>query len=333
MSNVPVYVICDKNCKFEGMTKEQILTAIAQAVETGEIGDINTGFVQTIKTVNGVGLKFFVGTQNAYDALSDSDKENLFALITDDTSSAELLEYLNGLSDRVTVLENKAAASHATTADRATYATSAGTADTATSATKANKIASLGAAADNVARCVWFSDSDEKELPRRDDDFKYNPYTNTLTVKNVSGNASTATNDVNGHKLTSLVAVSDTIDHPQQGEVYLLGTLPVGKTISDVIGVVLNDGYNINGSSGAVFAINDSQKAHFEVICPRHVSSFESLDMSLVKMDVWINNEEKVAISFGSVVTATLEDDKVSVYLYKDYEDISMSLKVTVYFK
>ena len=87
MAGTPtVYVICDQNCKFEGMTKEQIYAAIMQAVNGGTIGDIDAGFITTIKTINGLPLKFFVGEQAAYDALSDEEKENLFALITNDTT-------------------------------------------------------------------------------------------------------------------------------------------------------------------------------------------------------------------------------------------------------
>lgn len=84
------YVLCDYNCKFEGMTKEQILTAISQAVETGEIKDVDTGFVQTIKTINGVGLKFFIGTQAEYEVLTEDEKQNLFAIITNDTTKESI---------------------------------------------------------------------------------------------------------------------------------------------------------------------------------------------------------------------------------------------------
>lgn len=92
-----VYVICDQNCKFEGMTKEQILTAIAQAVETGTIGDIDTGFITTIKTINGTPLKFFVGEQAEYDALTAEKKAGLFAIITNDATKAALLEAIEEL--------------------------------------------------------------------------------------------------------------------------------------------------------------------------------------------------------------------------------------------
>lgn len=92
-----VYVICDQNCKWEGMTKEQILTAIIQAVNEGTIGDIDTGFVTTIKTINGIPLKFFVGEQHEYEALTDEEKNNLYAIITNDTTKYGIEEAIKQL--------------------------------------------------------------------------------------------------------------------------------------------------------------------------------------------------------------------------------------------
>lgn len=98
-----VYVICDQNCKFEGMTKEQILTAIVQAVETGEIRDVDTGFITTIKTINGVPLKFFCGERWQYEELSEEEKENLYAIITnEDGSAAGIIETIEKLSSDMT---------------------------------------------------------------------------------------------------------------------------------------------------------------------------------------------------------------------------------------
>lgn len=106
MAGTPtVYVICDNNCKFEGMTKEQILTAISQAVESGEIKDVDAGFISTIKTINGVPLKFFVGDQSAYDALTDDEKNNLFALITNDATKEGFIEAIEYLKSSVETLE------------------------------------------------------------------------------------------------------------------------------------------------------------------------------------------------------------------------------------
>ncbi len=110
MATPTVYVICDNNCKFESMTKEQIYTAIMQAVETGKISDINTGFVSTIKTITNQPLRFFVGTQAQYNGLAEAAKENLFAIITDDTTKEGIINLLNDLIARATSLENRATA-------------------------------------------------------------------------------------------------------------------------------------------------------------------------------------------------------------------------------
>jgi hypothetical protein len=98
MSERNYWVFCDNNCKFPAMTKEQTLTAITQAVNEGTIGDIDTGFVTTIKTINGQPLKFFVGMQSAYEALTDAEKENLFAIITNDTFKESILSAVESLT-------------------------------------------------------------------------------------------------------------------------------------------------------------------------------------------------------------------------------------------
>lgn len=108
MADTPkVYVICDLNCKFEGMTKEQIYTAIVQAVNEGTIGDIDTGFVQTIKTINGKALKFFVGEQHEYELLSEKDREGLFAIITNDMDKYSILTAIETLQKSVNEMPEK----------------------------------------------------------------------------------------------------------------------------------------------------------------------------------------------------------------------------------
>ena len=94
-----VYVICDQNCKFEGMTKEQILAAISQAVNDGVIRDVDAGFITKIKTINGRTLRFFVGEQSAYDALTAVEKEDLFAIISNDTTKDGLLKAIEELKE------------------------------------------------------------------------------------------------------------------------------------------------------------------------------------------------------------------------------------------
>lgn len=124
MAGTPtVYVICDQNCKFEGMTKEQILTAIAQAVESGEIKDVDAGFITTIKTINNIPLKFFVGEQAAFDALSDEEKNNLFAIITNDTTKEGLEEAIKVINETIkNIFDGKLTVPKAEDATNAKYA-------------------------------------------------------------------------------------------------------------------------------------------------------------------------------------------------------------------
>lgn len=101
MSERNYYVICDDNCRFESMTKEQILTAIAQAVSTGEIQNVDTGFVTTLKEQNAsVGLKFWVGSQAEYNAL-DPKPSNTFCIITDDTTSEDIDTAIQNMQDEI----------------------------------------------------------------------------------------------------------------------------------------------------------------------------------------------------------------------------------------
>lgn len=92
-----------------------------------------------VTTIDGQVLKFFVGTQAAYNALSAEDKEGLFAIISDDKTKEEIFEAIKTLQTDVGELKNgiesgavvAEKATHATNADRATHAT---TADKATMA-------------------------------------------------------------------------------------------------------------------------------------------------------------------------------------------------------
>lgn len=101
------YVFCGNNCKYEAMTKEQILTAITQAVETGEIKDVDTGFITRIVEQNkGVALYFWVGTQAEYNAL-ETKADDCRYIITDDTTKEELATAIMGLTQSVETLQQK----------------------------------------------------------------------------------------------------------------------------------------------------------------------------------------------------------------------------------
>ena len=83
-------VISFDKCLFESMTKEQILAAIVQAVETHQITDVDTGFVQVLKEQNhGTGLKFWIGSTAEYNALQ-SIEQDVFYILTDDTELEDM---------------------------------------------------------------------------------------------------------------------------------------------------------------------------------------------------------------------------------------------------
>lgn len=87
MSEKKYYCFCGSNCKYETMTKEQIMAAIAQATGVTDI-DPDAGFISKVKETNGRYVTFWVGTQAQYNALQVKE-ENCLYIITDDTSKAD----------------------------------------------------------------------------------------------------------------------------------------------------------------------------------------------------------------------------------------------------
>lgn len=88
------YCFCGSNCKYETMTKEQILAAIAQATGFDNV-DPDAGFITKVKEKNGGNyVTFWVGTQAQYNAIASKDT-NCMYIITDDTTTADLLATIN----------------------------------------------------------------------------------------------------------------------------------------------------------------------------------------------------------------------------------------------
>lgn len=95
------YCMCGNNCKYETMTKEQILAAIVQAVETGTIMDVDTGFVTRLKEQNsGTYISFWIGTKEQYNRLTNKDKNCLY-IISDDTTTEDLRKMIEDLQKDV----------------------------------------------------------------------------------------------------------------------------------------------------------------------------------------------------------------------------------------
>lgn len=99
------FVLDDKKCLVEGLSREQILAAIVQAVETHEIADVDTGFVTTIKEQNaGLGLKFWVGTVAEYNAIPEVDPDCVY-ICTDSTDLQDFGDALDAVIARLDTLD------------------------------------------------------------------------------------------------------------------------------------------------------------------------------------------------------------------------------------
>lgn len=93
------------DCFFETMTKEQILAAIVEATGNAPTA-INDAFVSKIKEQNNqAALKFWVGTQAEYNALTEKVNNCLY-IITDDTAKEDIENLIKDLQARLKALEN-----------------------------------------------------------------------------------------------------------------------------------------------------------------------------------------------------------------------------------
>lgn len=99
MSERKFYCLCESNCRYETMTKEQILAAIAQAAQGGLTFDPDAGIITKVKEGNAGGyITFWVGTQAQYNALANKDA-NCFYLITDSTQTKDIAASIKAAQD------------------------------------------------------------------------------------------------------------------------------------------------------------------------------------------------------------------------------------------
>ena len=107
MSDRNYYVFCDDNCRFPGMTREQILAAIAEA--TGNtVTNVDNAFITKVKEVNSNGnLSFWVGTTAEYNAIVAADKveKGCFYILTDDTFGDDVSAAIMQMQETVEAAE------------------------------------------------------------------------------------------------------------------------------------------------------------------------------------------------------------------------------------
>lgn len=100
MSERKYYCLCDDNCRFETMTKEQIITAIAQATGSTPIG-FDDAFITKIKDINtGTALSLWIGTAAEYNALETKSPTVLY-IMSDKSDISDLTDAVTSLSNRI----------------------------------------------------------------------------------------------------------------------------------------------------------------------------------------------------------------------------------------
>ena len=107
MSDKTYYVICADDCKYESMTKEQILTAIEQSLEQGYVSDPDSAVFSKFKEINAnVTSQLWIGTEAEFNAISPAPTINtsvvrigsdgILYLCTDDSSIPEVMPIEKG---------------------------------------------------------------------------------------------------------------------------------------------------------------------------------------------------------------------------------------------
>lgn len=99
-----VYVLDDAANVWQGMTKEQIISAITQAVNEGTISNIDSGFVSKIREMNKSGnVKIWIGTMAEFNAIDTKDQDTLY-LFTDDPTIEDIEDRMDSIEE--TLLAN-----------------------------------------------------------------------------------------------------------------------------------------------------------------------------------------------------------------------------------
>lgn len=89
-----------KNGKLQLVTDSgNVLSAVDYGIPDGTTICRNSGtgalFAMGVRTVNDSVLRFFVGSQEDYNNLTDEQKKDLFAIITDDNTKKEIFDYVD----------------------------------------------------------------------------------------------------------------------------------------------------------------------------------------------------------------------------------------------
>lgn len=84
---------------------QEIADALANDPDFANVVIQACGGQTKINTINGTPLRFFVGTQAEYEALTEAQKKNLFAVITNDTTKDAIFSAINALQSEITGIQ------------------------------------------------------------------------------------------------------------------------------------------------------------------------------------------------------------------------------------
>lgn len=128
---VIVYGYCDAKCKHRVLTIDQTVNLIQEMAANGF--QVPEGFIPTtainsiIEQNKGKALRLWVGTQAEYDAWT-GDKDNLYAIISDDPTLQKLLDKIIDFEEKfVSVIDGKTVVGNAKIAQYASEDVSKGT--------------------------------------------------------------------------------------------------------------------------------------------------------------------------------------------------------------
>lgn len=92
------YVICNNNCKYEALDKEETLSAIQQAIESGGVQGVDPTepFITKIKDKNtGVAVGLWIGTEKQFNAITTKEDNTVYIYPTDfEVNVNQMLEQL-----------------------------------------------------------------------------------------------------------------------------------------------------------------------------------------------------------------------------------------------
>lgn len=95
------YVICEDNCRFEGMTKEQIYDAIAEATGVTPT-PVDEAFITKIKEQNANhNLKVWKGTEAQYNAIQNKDADTLYFIATNAIRPVDMDAIMDAVDEEV----------------------------------------------------------------------------------------------------------------------------------------------------------------------------------------------------------------------------------------